>query len=222
MKDLVTGVHRFRNGVFRDRRELFTKLAEGQHPMALFITCSDSRIVPSLIVEADPGDLFILRNAGNVVPPYGASNGGEAATIEYAISVLNVQDVVVCGHSRCGVMRALLGMDSTEHLPLVKSWLAQSEATRRIVRENYADYHGDDLMSIAVQEHVLVQLENLQTHPSVAARVQRGKLTLHGWVYKLETGEVFSYSDESGLFTPLTAQPPAEHVTERPAAVKSA
>jgi carbonic anhydrase len=210
VRNLVDGIHQFRKDVFQAQRELFERLALGQNPEVLLVTCSDSRLDPGLITQTKPGDLFVLRNAGNMVPAFGASNGGEGPTIEYAVSALGVRDIIVCGHSRCGVMKALCDPPSVKELPLVANWLQHAEATRRIIRENYTDYSGDDLLNIAVQEHVLVQLENLQTHPSVAAKLARGDLALHGWVYKLETGEVYTYSEARGRFAPLSevfAQP---------------
>jgi carbonic anhydrase len=171
--------------------------------MALFITCSDSRIIPSLVTQTEPGELFILRNAGNIIPPFGASNGGEAATIEYGISVLGVQDVIICGHSKCGAMSSLLNRQSTEKLPSVALWLQHAEATRRIMLEKYTHLQGNDLLTATVQENVLMQLENLRTHPAVAAAAARGAIRLHGWVYKFETGQVFSFDPHSGEFLPL-------------------
>lgn len=208
MDHLFTGVHQFHSQVFRREREFYTNLAAGQHPSALFIGCSDSRVDPSIITQSGLGELFVMRNAGNIVPCYGASNGGEPATIEYAVSVLGVKDIVVCGHSGCGAIHAMLNPESMEKLPLVKSWLNHAEATRQIMLENYPNISGDDQLAAAVREHVLVQIENLQTHPSVAVRLQRGELTLHAWVYQMQTGEVLAYDSEDGKFTALTDLPP--------------
>src|SRR5947209_1011259 len=108
MQKLVEGVHHFQANIFSPQRELFERLADGQSPVALFITCSDSRINPNLLTQTEPGELFILRNAGNLVPPYGAGPGGEAATVEFATAALGIRDIIVCGHSHCGAMRALL------------------------------------------------------------------------------------------------------------------
>src|ERR1044071_9547851 len=127
MQKLVHGIHRFQEGVFRSQKELFEQLSSGQKPAALFITCSDSRIDPNLLTQTEPGDLFILRNASNIVPPYGPYGGGEAATIEYAVSVLGVQDIIVCGHSHCGAMSGLLNPDQVRELPAVRNWLAHAE-----------------------------------------------------------------------------------------------
>jgi len=216
MQKLVSGIHEFQEHVFESQQRLFARLERGQQPVALFITCSDSRIVPSLLTQTDPGELFILRNAGNIVPPYGASQGGEAATIEYAIAVLKVRDVIVCGHSHCGAMQALLDPASTEEMPSVRSWLTHAEATRRIVRENYQHVPvGHARLMATIEENVLVQLENLRTHPCVAAAASRGDLKLHGWVYKFETGKVFAYSAEHGQYLPVeVVEQPTEAVTE--------
>ena len=205
MEHLLTGLHQFHTQVFRREREFFSNLAAGQSPSALFIGCSDSRVDPSIITQTGLGELFIMRNAGNIVPCYGASNGGEPATIEYAVSVLGVKDIIICGHSGCGAIKAMLHPENLENLPLVKGWLSHAEATRRIVLENYSDVKGEEQLAVAVSEHVLVQIENLQTHPSVAVKLQRGELTLHGWIYQMQTGEVLAYSSEDGRFTALTS-----------------
>lgn len=203
MQKLINGLHYFQNNLFTTQRALFERLACGQTPDALFITCSDSRIDPSLITQTEPGDLFILRNAGNIVPPYGASVGGEAATIEFAVAGLGVKDIIVCGHSHCGAMKGLLDESLVADTPAVKAWLQHAEITKRVMRENYHELTGDQLMSACVQENVLAQLENLKTHPSVAARLAAGRLNLHAWVYKFETGQVFAYDPSQGQFLPF-------------------
>jgi carbonic anhydrase len=215
MQKLVEGIHHFQSNVFQSEPEFYARLAEGQSPEALFITCSDSRINPNLITQTRPGDLFILRNAGNIVPPYGAANGGEGATIEYAVAALGVKDIIVCGHSHCGAMRGLLEPEGLEELPAVRNWLGHAETTRRVMRENYGHLSGQSLVTATVQENVLAQLENLRTHPSVAARLARGALHLHGWVYKIETGEVFAYDAATAQFAPLTALSTFEAPTRR-------
>lgn len=204
MRNLVEGIHRFQNQVFEEHRELFENLSRGQTPSTLFITCSDSRLDPSLVTQTRPGEMFVLRNAGNIIPPYGASNGGESPTIEYAVAVLKVEHIVVCGHSGCGAMQALLKPESVARYPAISGWLSQAEATRRIVSENYGSLADDAQLNVAVQENVLVQVENLETHPAVRARLGRGELTLHAWVYKIETGQVFAFSADVGQFIPLS------------------
>jgi carbonic anhydrase len=203
MQKLIHGIHQFRMEDFRPLQGLFEQLAKEQNPETLFITCSDSRIDPNLLTRSQPGDLFILRNAGNIVPPHGAASGGEAATIEFAVAALGVRDIIICGHSHCGAMRGLLEPETVESLPAVASWLTHAETTRRIVRDNYSHLDGDRLVTAAIEENVLVQLEHLRTLPAVATRLVRGDLHLHGWVYKIETGEVFAYDMANGQFVPL-------------------
>ncbi len=214
MQKLVRGIHKFQKEIFPSKQQLFEKLQSGQQPMALFITCSDSRIDPSLLTQTDPGELFIMRNAGNLIPPYGTLYGGEAATIEYAVAVLGVQDIIVCGHSNCGAMSGLLEPQAIERLPAVRSWLTYAESTHRIVEENYS--HLTDpaaRLTVTVEENVLVQLEHLRTHPAVAAAISRQALHLHGWVYKFETGQVFGFDPEEGQFAALQTAAPV--VSER-------
>ncbi|MDZ4657146.1 MAG: carbonic anhydrase [Bythopirellula sp.] len=201
MQKLVKGIHQFQQNTFAHQKRLFERLSKGQQPIALFITCSDSRINPNLLTQTDPGELFIMRNAGNIVPPYGAVRGGEAATIEYAVSVLKVKDIIICGHSHCGAMAGILHPEAIEELPAVKDWLNHAEATARILKENYAHISDEKaLLTATVEENVLVQLENLRTHPSVAAAMMRGDVKIHGWVYKFESGEVFAYEPQEGQF----------------------
>lgn len=203
MQKLIQGIHQFREENFRPLQGLFEQLSKGQSPETLFITCSDSRIDPNLLTRSKPGDLFILRNAGNIVPPHGAANGGEGATIEFAVAALGVKDVIICGHSHCGAMKGLLQPEMVASLPTMSSWLSLAETTRRIVRENYKHLDGDRLLTATVEENVLVQLENLRTLPAVASRLVRGDLHLHGWVYKIETGDVFAYDSGNGQFVPV-------------------
>lgn len=207
MQKLVQGLHQFQSNIFSSQRELFERLAEGQRPDALFITCSDSRINPNLITQTDPGELFILRNAGNIIPPHGAACGGEGATIEYAVSMLGVQDIIVCGHSHCGAMEALLHPEDLGELPAVEAWLAHAEATRRIIETNYPLLMDGPLLTATIEENVLVQLEHLRTHPAVARKIAQGELHLHGWVYAIQTGEVFAYDPAQGQFVSLSQQP---------------
>ncbi|MGV3719977.1 MAG: carbonic anhydrase [Actinomycetota bacterium] len=209
MQKLIKGLHEFQSNVFGAQRELFERLAHGQQPETLFITCSDSRINPNLLTQTDPGDLFIIRNAGNIIPPYGAANGGEGATVEFAVSALGVKDIIICGHSHCGAVKGMVAPETLDDLPAVRAWLSHAEATRRIVKENYSHLQGKDLVTAAMEENVLIQIEHLRTHPSVAARLARGELSIHGWAYKIETGEVFVYDVEQGQFAPLRPQSPA-------------
>lgn len=208
MKKLVKGLHQFRSETFLSQKDLFERLMSGQTPDALFITCSDSRISPNLITHTEPGELFILRNAGNIVPPYGTSAGGEEATIEFAVLGLNVKDIIVCGHSDCGAIKGLLYPSELEKLPAMARWLRFADATKRIVEDVYdGTLSAADKLNIATQENVLVQLESLRTHPAVAVRLAKGELNLHGWTYKMQTGEVFSYNPDEGQFLPVSEVP---------------
>ena len=216
MQKLIHGIHAFRNEDFRPLQGLFEELAKGQQPDTLFVTCSDSRIDPNLLTRSKPGELFILRNAGNIVPAHGAASSGEAATVEFAVAALGVKDVIICGHTHCGAMKGLLAPETISSLPAVTSWLSNAETARRIVRDNYGHLDGERLLTATVQENVLVQLENLKTLPAVASRVVGGDLHLHGWVYKIESGEVFAFDTVSGQFVEIAEyQYPASELALR-------
>lgn len=208
MQRLVDGFQRFHRDIFSKKRALFRALAGGQAPRALFVTCSDSRIDPSLLTQTDPGQLFILRNAGNLVPSYATTIGSTTATIEYAVGVLGVKDIVICGHTDCGVIKALLHPELAADLPAVASWLTQAEATRRVVRENYGHLRGKALLTTATQENVRIQIEHLQTHPTVASKLRKGTLMIHGWVYSIGTGEIWAYDRERQRFESLLESRP--------------
>ncbi|MBI3991974.1 MAG: carbonic anhydrase [Candidatus Lambdaproteobacteria bacterium] len=203
MHKLLQGIHLFQRDVFGEHEEEFVRLVQGQHPEVLFITCSDSRLNPDLLMQARPGDLFVLRNAGNIVPPYGEGPGGEAATIEFALELLMVQHIVVCGHSHCGAMQALLRHEHQAALPATTRWLRLADPTRRLVHERYGHLPDDEQLNVAIQENVLLQLDTIRTHPSAARRLAEGRLNLHAWVYKFETGEVFSFDPRVEQFLPL-------------------
>lgn len=204
MQNLVKGVHYFQNIGFQQQQQLFERLAEGQSPEACFITCSDSRIDPNLITNSPPGGLFIVRNVGNLIPCYGTSNNGEMAAVEYAVCALGVKHIIVCGHTACGAMRAVVEGGTAEKLPAVTSWLRHADSTQAIVREHYNHLHGHELITAAAQENVLVQLEHLRTAPAIATRISRGQVTLHGWMYKIETGEIFAYDSTTHEFRPMS------------------
>jgi len=214
MQKLVSGIHQFQQHIRQERPDLLKRMSSGQEPLALFITCSDSRILPNQLTQTEPGELFILRTAGNIVPPYGAVFGGEAATIEYAIQGLRVTDVIICGHSLCGAMGALNNPEQVQGMPAVREILKHAEATRRIIDENYEHLQDPAAkLTATVQENVLVQLENLRTHPSVAAAMARGALNLHAWVYKMQTAEVFAYHPDIQQFRTLLGPQESEEVT---------
>lgn len=193
MADLIKGFEKFHEEIFHHKQELFENLAHHQEPQALFVTCSDSRINSHLLTQTEPGDLFILRNAGNLIPPYGAVIGGTTTTIEFGVSVLRVKEIIVCGHTDCGAMKALVRPEPLQNLPAVKDWLCMAESTRQIVKEMYTELTGEQLFAATIKENVLVQLEHLKTHPAVAKRLRTGDLKLHGWIYSIATGEVWLY-----------------------------
>ena len=210
MQKLAEGVHAFQVNYVARHRALLRELAErGQRPETLFVTCSDSCVVPNLITSTDPGDLFIVRNIGNIVPEI-ALPGGTAAAIEFAVQVLQVTNIIICGHTHCGAMQAMLHPETMDRLPFVKRWLAQTARLRTIIHERYG--HLDDVARAvaAVQENVLVQLENLRAFPFVAERMEQGKLQASGWVFKIETGQVFEFDPRLGQYVDiaLTSTPP--------------
>jgi carbonic anhydrase len=205
MHKLLSGIHRFQREVFSSHERLFRSLVQGQQPEVLFVTCSDSRLSPGLLMQTEPGDLFVLRNAGNIIPAYAEGPGGEAATIEFALSVLDVRHIVVCGHSHCGAMTALLEPERVAGLPATSAWLRLAEPTRKLVNERYGHLSEEARLNVAIQENVLLQLESLRTHPAAAQRLAAGTLNLHAWVYKFETGEVFSFDAAAEQFLPLRA-----------------
>jgi carbonic anhydrase len=214
MHRLIRGIHEFRKNVFPSRRARFEELASGQQPSTLFITCSDSRVVPEMITQTEPGELFVLRNAGNLVPPENSAHSGEAATIEYAVQVLKVEDVIVCGHSHCGAIAGLLQPQLVEGLTAVEKWLEHAEqACREIADQKLTTNSDDDLITTAIKANVVVQLTHLRTYSAVREAEQRGALRLHGCFYRFETGEVSVFNDVQRNFVPI-----AEYVTNEVAA----
>jgi carbonic anhydrase len=203
MYQLHRGLHQFKTEIHALNEEFFEKLAQGQAPDAVFITCSDSRIVPNLLTQTDPGQLFIVRNAGNIVPAHGDYTSGEEATIEYALEGLKVQNIIVCGHTKCGAMAGILKPESLAGMPSVEKWLATASKTKEIIDKHYSDLPFDCQHSVIVQENVLAQLENLRSLPCVARKLWKREVELHGWVYDIENGEVFVYDPIDEEFQPL-------------------
>ncbi|MFF3645233.1 carbonic anhydrase [Streptomyces sp. NPDC002564] len=187
MRDLAAGVRRFQRDVFPAKAELFADLADRHTPDTLFIGCSDARVVPELITQREPGELFVVRTAGNLVPAHAPHADGIAASVEYAVSVLRVTDVVVCGHSACGAMTALAERHDLTGAPAVAGWLHHADAA---VARTADSATGADRVAALVRENVLAQLTHLATYPSVARARARGDLALHGWVYDIATGAV--------------------------------
>ncbi|NHC60765.1 carbonic anhydrase [Paenalcaligenes suwonensis] len=202
MKEIIEGFLKFQKDAYPKRAGLFKDLAHQQNPRALFISCSDSRLVPELVTQREPGDLFVIRNAGNIVPSYGPEPGGVTASVEYAVAALKVSDVVICGHSDCGAMTAIANCQCLEHMPAVEHWLRYADSARLV---NEAKEHKSDRERVAsmVRENVIAQLANIQTHPSVRLAISEGRLTLHGWIYDIETGSIDAYDGLSMKFVPL-------------------
>ncbi|XAS66739.1 carbonic anhydrase [Micrococcaceae bacterium Sec5.7] len=206
MQDIIEGFLKFQREAFPKRSGLFKELATAQNPGALFIACSDSRVVPELLTQREPGDLFVIRNAGNIVPAYGPEPGGVSATVEYAVAVLGVTDIIICGHSDCGAMTAISSDTNLDHLPAVASWLAHADAAKVV---NAARTHGSaqERLEAMVRGNVIAQLTNIRTHPSVSLALDQNRLNLHGWVYDIETGSIDTLDGATGLFVPLADNP---------------
>lgn len=205
MQKLEAGIHHFQATYFARNRKLFEQLAtKGQRPETLFITCCDSRVVPNLITTTAPGELFIVRNVGNIVPNATRGvMGGVAAAIQYAVEVLDVGNVIVCGHTDCGAIAAILHPERARHLKYVSRWLSEAARIPQLIKERYGHLEGDARMIAAVEENVLVQLENLRSFDFVTERLDSGALKMSGWVFKISTGEIFDYDQMSGQFLRL-------------------
>lgn len=194
MDHIVRGVLDFRKNVYPEHEELFGALADSQNPDVLFFTCSDSRIDPNMMTGSNPGDLFICRNAGNVIPPHSNETGGMTASIEYAVAVLGVQHIIVCGHTDCGAIKGALDIPALKGLPHVKEWLGHCRSAMEIVRERHG-IDGDapvgvEFLNEAIEENVSQQVQHLRTHPVVAAKLATGKIEIHGWVYNIKSGNI--------------------------------
>jgi len=208
MEKLISGVHRFRTQYWSGNEELFQRLAEqGQSPEALFITCCDSRVIPTVITHSQPGDLFVLRNIGNFVPPYSENpldGTGAAAAIEYAVEHLKVRDIIVCGHSDCGAMKALYkGREAFAETPHIMEWLKHGDGTLAVVADNYPEKSKEERLAITSEENVLVQMENLRTYPVVQRAAREGRLFLHAWFFEIGGGTVYRYSPDKGQYEPI-------------------
>jgi carbonic anhydrase len=208
LAELKAGIRQFRTKVYPQQEEIYRKAAsESQAPHALFVTCADSRIDPELITQSGPGDLFVTRNVGNLIPAYGEMLGGVSAVIEYAVMALKVRHVVVCGHSDCGAMKGLLHPEALEKMPTVQRWLMNAETALSVTNSlSKPDEKPSQKMCRLTEENVLLQLQHLRTHPSVAGAIARQELTLSGWVYDIGTGEVRISTDGSRLFEAVSIE----------------
>lgn len=205
MKKLIEGIVEFRRSVQKDYREAFGRLAAGQAPDTLFIACSDSRVVPNTFASTNPGDLFVLRNVGNLIPPSGdgglsTADESEVAAIEYSVETLNVSGIIVCGHSECGAMRALISDRNQVQSPHLRSWLRHGDAAMERLRAGV-------VLDPALLEHnqlsqlnVLLQMEHIQSYPTIRKRIEDGKLSVHGWWFDIAHADVYAYEDELKRF----------------------
>ncbi len=197
---IMKGVSRFQTEVYPAQRAMFERLKRKQEPIALFITCADSRVVPNLITQAAPGEIFVERNPGNLVPHYGEFVGGVSASVEYAMLVLKVPLVIICGHTDCGVMKGLLHSEHGQGLPAVQDWMRHaSEARHRLMRD-HAGAEEEEKLRLITEYNVLAQIENLKSHPSVHSRVTSGEVDIRGWVYDIADGSIWEAAPGSGRF----------------------
>ncbi len=208
MQRLIEGVHKFRSHEFGNYRKLFRKLSqEGQNPHTLFITCSDSRVLAELITQSKPGDLFVVKNVGNIVPPSSVTGdtNSTAAAIEFAVESLRVSDIVICGHSQCGAISALLGHTPLQNsMPHLRDWLKLASPVLEMMKKDYTHLTDSAAReSAAAEENVLLGLDNLHSYPCVQNRLMEGSLQLHGWFFKIATAELFAYDPETRQFSPL-------------------
>ncbi|HWB95384.1 MAG TPA: carbonic anhydrase [Bryobacteraceae bacterium] len=209
MHRLSKGFERFQREVYPRYEGKFRGLAKGQEPHAMVITCADSRVLPSLFLQADPGDLFIYRNVGNIVPAYDGSASEVGAAIEYAVDVLRVQDIVICGHSDCGAMKGVMHPEKIQEYPIVARWLRRAERARRISRENAGGFSDEAFLRCVTEENVLAQLDNLGTHPAAAAAMARGELELYGWFYDIGDGTLACFDPAMKRFVEFHGDLPA-------------
>ena len=219
MSRLGERVHKFQNQVFPEKEKEFQELAKGQSPQYLFITCSDSRVDPALITQTAPGELFVLRNVGNMVPQYDAGMWEDAAAVEFAVVHLKVRQIIVCGHSHCGAVKTLMADEIGEEMPAVrkwldlqkefrneimesivddvKKWMEQDRELGKSLEETYSALEGEEFLRRCERRNVKMQLRNLRSHPTVAKAIEEGTLKLRGWYYMLETGNVLELDEET-------------------------
>ena len=203
MEKLYKGIHKFKESYFKKEENFFKRLSKGQTPEVLFITCADSRIDPNLVTQSKPGELFIVRNVGNIIPPYDAikDKNSVAAAIEFAILDLKVTDIIVCGHSNCGAMQALY-KDKREFnsMPHLKDWLKIASPVIDVVNNFYSGLSTKSRLRITEEENILFQINNIQTYPFVDQLLKEGTLHLHGWYYDIRRGNIYAYNPVTNMF----------------------
>jgi len=203
MDRLYKGIWNFQKSYFSKEEDFFRRLSEGQSPEVLFVTCADSRIDPNLVTQSRPGELFIVRNVGNIIPPYDAikDKNSVAAAIEFAVLNLKVKDIIVCGHSNCGAMQALYTEGKElNNMPHLRDWLHLADSVKDIVLRNYSEASEEIRQRVTEEENILFQLNNIQTYPFVLDALNTGALHLHGWYYNIATGSIYSYNSSEDVF----------------------
>lgn len=206
MEKLYRGIHQFHELYFKKEEDFFKGLSHSQKPEVFFITCSDSRVDPNLVTQSKPGELFIVRNVGNIVPPYDAikDKNSVVAALEFAVMILKVKDIILCGHSNCGAMAALYTDDTKlNDMPHLRDWLEIVLPVKKMVGAVYSGLSGEPLKRKTEEENILFQLKNIKTYPFVMEALDDGTLHIHGWYYDIGTGEVYSYNPAKDVFEPI-------------------
>ena len=207
MDRLYKGIWNFQRSYFREEADFFLRLSTGQSPKVLFITCAVSRVDPNLVTQSRPGELFIVRNVGNIIPPYGSikDKNSVAAAIEFAVLGLKVKDIIVCGHSNCGAMEALYrDGEKMQSMPHLRDWLQMADSVKELVLRHYTESNNEIRQRVTEEENVLLQLHNIQTYPFVRQALDEGVLHLHGWYYNIATGIIYSYHSSEDVFKPIS------------------
>lgn len=205
IEKLLKGVFEFKEKDFEKLRNVYIDLKDKQKPHTLFIGCSDSRVIPNLITKTLPGELFVVRNVANIVPPYRIAKdyAGTTAAIEYAVNILEVENIIVCGHSNCGGCKTLLhGIEKLDNLPNIKEWLKISEPILNEIK-NIEIHHAEYLQLFVEQNNIVHQIKNLLTYPYIKKKVLDKKLHIFGWHYIIQTGDIFTFNFEKQKFEPL-------------------
>ena len=203
MNSFKSGYLKFRREVFTPQAAKYKALAKHQRPHTLFITCADSRVVPSVITQTEQGELFQCRVVGNLVPAHGNSAGGVTSAVEYAVMVLGVQHIVICGHSDCGAMRAFAHPEKLAELKSVRAWIEHADSAITMAKEHFGHLEGDAFLAALAKENVMSQLQHLRTHPCVATKLRKGTLQIHGWYYDIGEGTIQQYDEDTETFVPL-------------------
>lgn len=203
MNPFVAGYRKFREEVYPELEAKYRALATNQKPHTLFITCSDSRVVPNVFTQTEQGELFQCRVVGNLVPAHGNSAGGVTSAIEYAVMVLNVEHIIICGHSDCGAMRAFSHPEKLTELKAVQAWIEHADSAIHMAKDHFGHLKGDEFLTALTKENVISQLQHLKTHPCVATRLRKGNLSIHGWYYDIGHGTVETFDRTTKAFVLL-------------------